>query len=166
VRRSGLPPPSPTVAEAMERDVDLSALPYWQVNVPIQERTAECPEFLASVSAKDRGILSTPDSEYRADTWDEVCEKIRCNRIDLFRRKPSDLRRYLAYSWQLKRDYGSVMNFMISERLGWAQPISARSRPFQFADDLRILRNDWPCTSASFFFGTTSVADPTEPRWN
>ena len=41
------------------------------------------------------------------------------NHLELFRRVPSDLRRYKQYTWKLKRDYGSVMNFVLQCRLGW-----------------------------------------------
>jgi hypothetical protein len=133
-------------------------LPYWQVNIPANERPAKCPDFLVSISEKDRSIISTPDDQYEPDTWDEVRDKIRRNRIDLFRRRPSDLRRYLAYNWQLKKDYGSVLNFMLTERLGWTQPILARGEPFEFAADMRVLRNDWPCRF-SLVMGFSFVVD-------
>ena len=120
-------------------------LPYWQINVSEGERLDECPDFLAVISDKDRGIISTPDSEYRRDTWAEVRQKVRQNRIDLFKRVPSELRRYLAYSWQLRKEDGSVMNFILTQRLHWTQPLLARGKPFQAADDIRILWNDWPC---------------------
>ena len=67
------------------------------------------------------------------------------NRIDLFRRTPSGLRRYLAFTWKLRRDYGSVLNFMLTQRLHWPEPVVPRgSRPFECEDDVRILWNDWP----------------------
>ena len=120
-------------------------LPYWQVNVPEGERTAECPEFLRNLTAKDIGIISTPDSEYRTSSWPEVRELVRNNRLDLFQRVPSQLRRYLAYTWQLRRDYGSIMDFILAVRLHWEAPVvPAGSRPFECDDDVRILRNDWP----------------------
>ena len=120
-------------------------LPYWQVNVPEGERTAECPEFLQNLSAKDIGIISTPDSEYRTSSWQEVRELVRNNRLDLFQRVPSQLRRYLAYTWQLRRDYGSIMDFILAVRLRWEAPVvPAGRRPFECDDDVRVLRNDWP----------------------
>ena len=120
-------------------------LPYWQVNVPEGERTAECPEFLRNLTAKDIGIISMPDSEYRTSSWPEVRELVRNNRLDLFQRVPSQLRRYLAYTWQLRRDYGSIMDFILAVRLHWEAPVvPAGSRPFECDDDVRILRNDWP----------------------
>ncbi|KAK3337046.1 hypothetical protein B0T19DRAFT_396706 [Cercophora scortea] len=122
------------------------ALPYWQVNVPPHERTTTCPDFLVDVSAKDQGILSTPDSQYTPDTWPAAQRKVAANQLHLFQRKPSELRRYLAFAWAIKRDYGSVLNFILTQRLRWTAPVVPWSRvPFECeADDVKVLRNDWP----------------------
>ncbi|KAL1297964.1 hypothetical protein AAFC00_006472 [Neodothiora populina] len=122
---------------------DQSRLPYWQVNVPIDKRPAECPDFLADANEKDRGILATPDSQYHRFTWPELKELIRTNRIDLFQRKPTDLRRYKEYMFQLKREHGSVMDFVMKERLHW-NDLQAKGAPFTIPSDLKILYNDWP----------------------
>ncbi|KAI0385812.1 hypothetical protein F5Y04DRAFT_244705 [Hypomontagnella monticulosa] len=122
----------------------VDTMPYWHVNVPEHERTEECPEFLSSLSAKDSGHIGTPDSQYRLTTWPEVQNIVAENRLDAFRRVPSDLRRYLQYNWGLKRDYGSIMNFVLSQRLHWEAPLKPRGRPFEFDDDVKILWNDWP----------------------
>ncbi len=119
-------------------------LPYWQVNIPEHLRTTECPEFLRNVSDKDRGIISTPDSDYEVDSWPVVQHKVAQNRLELFQRAPSELRRYLAFTWKLRRDYGSVMNFILTQRLEWTVPIAPRGRPFEHDDDIKVLRNDWP----------------------
>ena len=119
-------------------------LPYWQINVPPSQREAACPPFLANLKAKDLAIISTPDALYRALTWPEVRKIIAENRIDAFQRLPSDLRRYLAYNWKLKKEYGSVMEFVLSKRLQWKEPIQAEGKPFELASDIKILYNDWP----------------------
>lgn len=119
-------------------------LPYWQVNVPDTLRSEECPDFLRNISDKDRKIISTPDSEYQRDSWEVVKWKVAQNRLELFQRVPSDLRRYLGYTWNLRQQYGSVMNFILSKRLNWTLPITPRGRPFEFDDDIKVLRNDWP----------------------
>lgn len=41
------------------------------------------------------------------------------NRIDRFQRVPSDLRKYLEYTAQIKAEYSSVMRFVVKERLHW-----------------------------------------------
>ncbi|KAI1103307.1 hypothetical protein F4804DRAFT_310353 [Jackrogersella minutella] len=122
----------------------VNTLPYWQVNVPESERTEECPEFLRALSAKDVGIIGTPDAAYQAATWAEVQGIVAENRLGAFRRVPSDLRRYLEHTWALKRDYGSVMDFVLTRRLRWDAPVTPRGAPFELDDDVKILWNDWP----------------------
>lgn len=122
----------------------VDSLPYWQVNVPENERTEECPEFLRNLSVKDVGIISTPDTEYHASTWQEVQQIVRDNRLGLFQRLPSDLRRYLGYTWKLKQDYGSIMNFILTQRLHWEMPLVPKGDPFETEEDIKVLRNDWP----------------------
>ncbi|KAI2628956.1 hypothetical protein GGS21DRAFT_230619 [Xylaria nigripes] len=119
-------------------------LPYWQVNVPESQRTEECPEFLQALSAKDKRIISTPDSEHRPNTWSEVQKLILDNRLDLFQRVPSELRKYLEYNWNLKRDYGSAMKYILTQRLHWDTPITPKAKPFECGDDIKVLCNDWP----------------------
>ncbi|KAI0482377.1 hypothetical protein GGR56DRAFT_184017 [Xylariaceae sp. FL0804] len=121
-----------------------TTLPYWQMNVPEDERTQDCPVFLRALSPKDIGIISTPDSEYHVSTWPEVREIVADNRLERFQRLPSELRKYLAYSWKLKQDHGSVMDFVLNHRLQWEAPVKPRGRPFEFDDDMKILWNDWP----------------------
>lgn len=120
------------------------AVPYWHVNVPPSERTPECPEFLLNLCAKDLSIVSAPDSSYRLQAWPEVRDIIAANRLEMFQRVPSDLRRYLENNWRLRKQYGSVMNFVLGQRLRWTAPIVPRGRPFEFEDDHKILFNDWP----------------------
>lgn len=119
-------------------------MPYWHVNVPEAERTEECPEFLRNLSVKDVGIISTPDDKYHVLTWPEVQAIVAENRLGDFQRLPTELRRYLAYTWKLKQDYGSVMNFVLNERLGWTVPTVPRGPPFAYDEDIKILWNDWP----------------------
>ncbi|KAI1756975.1 hypothetical protein F4782DRAFT_209681 [Xylaria castorea] len=119
-------------------------LPYWQVNVPEDERAEDCPEFLRALSAKDLGIINTPDEEYHVDTWPEVQKLILDNRLELFQRVPSELRKYLEYNWKLKQEHGSVMNFILTQRLHWELPITPKGKPFEYEEDIKILWNDWP----------------------
>lgn len=122
----------------------IGSLPYWNINVPDDERTEECPEFLRGLSAKDIGVLSTPDDECRLLSWSDVQKIVVDNTLSSFQRLPSDLRRYLAYNWKLKQEYGGVMNFVLNERLGWQMPIKAKGKPFELDGDIKILWNDWP----------------------
>ncbi|KAE9581090.1 hypothetical protein CGMCC3_g3207 [Colletotrichum fructicola] len=120
------------------------ALPYWQVNVPPEHRTEECPEGLRNLSAKDVGILSTPDAEYVPQSWETVRRFVATNRLDLFQRVPSELRRYRLFIHQLIQEHGSVMNFVLRRRLGWEEPLVSQGKPFELDKDLKILVNDWP----------------------
>lgn len=60
-----------------------TTLPWWQVNVPEDLRTDECPDFLKECGEKDRGIIGTPDSAYRPYNWEQVKDIIsKCHRGD------------------------------------------------------------------------------------
>ncbi|KAI9815603.1 MAG: hypothetical protein M1832_005464 [Thelocarpon impressellum] len=122
----------------------MTSLPFWQANVPPAQRPTECPPFLLDISAKDQRILATPDAAFHRLSWPEVQALIRTDRIDLFQRVPSDLRRYLAYTFALRQQHGSIMAFMLRERLHWTDLAPADPTPFAHPSDVRILRNDWP----------------------
>lgn len=88
------------------------------------------------------------------------------NDIGKFQRLPSDLRKYLEWLYYIKQKYGSVMDFVLNERLHWEQgELKPRGEPFEYdgmhyifqlsgfrivlighllEDDLKILFNDWP----------------------
>jgi hypothetical protein len=119
-------------------------LPFWNMNIPEDQRTEECPDFLQGLHKKDQGILSTPDQEYHIFSWAEVREIIQTNRLEKFKRVPSELRRYKAFAFHLKQKYGSVANFIHEHRLGWSTPVTPRGAPFEFEDDYKILWNDAP----------------------
>ncbi|KAK0657174.1 hypothetical protein B0T16DRAFT_385763 [Cercophora newfieldiana] len=121
-----------------------NSIPYWQVNIPPSERTPTCPEFLLNLTPKDIGIVSTPDSDYHRDSWSEARKKVHSNCINLFQRAPSELRKYLAFTWKLRQEYGSVLNFIFTQRLHWEQPVVPKGAPFECGEDLKVLWNDWP----------------------
>lgn len=108
-----------------------SSTPFWNMNIPESQYTEECPDYLqyAFENEKDRLILSTRDSDYKRQSWEEVKKTILENRIDLFDRLPSDLRRYRKYNAIQKGEYGSVMEFIMQERLKW-QDQTATGEPF------------------------------------
>ncbi|KAM4059041.1 hypothetical protein HRG_008088 [Hirsutella rhossiliensis] len=122
----------------------LATVPYWHYNVPVDQRTAECPPFLLHLNDKDRRIIGSPDAAYTLLTWERVCAIVAANRLDLFQRIPSDLRRYKAFTHALAKRHGSVADFILKERLRWPGPIKPRGRPFQCPDDVKIIYNDWP----------------------
>jgi hypothetical protein len=51
--------------------------------------------------------------------------------VDKFHRVPSDLRRYRQFTHRLVKEYGSIMNFIVDERLQW-KTLRPRGRPFEF----------------------------------
>lgn len=55
---------------------DEGKIPYWLVNVPRSQWTAECPDFIANASERDRNMLSIPDSQFHRLSWDDVQEII------------------------------------------------------------------------------------------
>ncbi|TGO58594.1 hypothetical protein BCON_0053g00290 [Botryotinia convoluta] len=122
-----------------------SSLPYWQTNIPSSAHTPHCPPSLQSLSQKDIRILLTPNSAYRTLTWPVVRDIISHNQLDLFQRKPSQLRKYLEYCYSIKQIHGSMMRFILDEKLQWKESeLDARDAPFQNEDEYKILINDWP----------------------
>ncbi|KAJ5550907.1 hypothetical protein N7535_001155 [Penicillium sp. DV-2018c] len=147
------------------------SLPYWLVNIPRSQWTAECPSFLRDQSPKNVRCLATPDHHYIRQDWELVKEIVRTNRIDQFQRVPSELRKYLEYMAHIRAEYGSVLRFLLKKRLGWddgnGQVVKPRGRPFELGgmarsgsgripdtqkvvtdqhciDDIKITYNDWP----------------------
>ncbi|KAE8392747.1 hypothetical protein BDV23DRAFT_181168 [Aspergillus alliaceus] len=124
------------------------SLPYWLVNVPRDRWPVECPSFLRDIGEKNIQILSTPDEQYKRQGWELVKEIVKTNQIDRFQRLPSDLRKYLEYKEWIIAEYGSIMRFVVKERLRWGEgrpdDLKPKGRPFEFDEDIRILYNDWP----------------------
>jgi len=75
-----------------------------------------------------------------------IFSHIATNALETLKRKPSDLRRYMAWSHKIKGQYGSMTNYILQHRLLWGPPpfkyIS--STPFHKPSDYKILLNDWP----------------------
>ncbi|KAF2723563.1 hypothetical protein K431DRAFT_310984 [Polychaeton citri CBS 116435] len=119
---------------------------FWNTNLPAALHTPACPSYLqyAFSNPKDRQILSTPDAAYQRQTWEEVQDFIKTNRIDMFQRVPSQLRLYREYCDKLVGQYGSVMRFVVEERLGWSEHEGEREGGFGCQDNYKILLNDWP----------------------
>lgn len=117
---------------------------FWHVNVPPALRTTACPDFLLGLSDKDRTIIGTPDALYHPQTWEEVVSLVHANRLELFRRRPSDLRRYREFVHQVANQYGSVERFLLDTRLHWAAPLEPVGPAFESPEDIKLLRNDWP----------------------
>lgn len=50
--------------------------------------------------------------------------------MNLFHRVPSDLRKYRQFTHRLIKEYGSIMNFIVNERLQWST-MTAKGAPFE-----------------------------------
>jgi len=53
-----------------------TSIPYWNVNVPQDQWTKECPEWLLGKDARDIEILSTRESDYQRHSWSTVQQLI------------------------------------------------------------------------------------------
>lgn len=56
---------------------------------------------------------------------------VESDRVDLFHRLPSELRRYRQFTHRIAKEYGSIMNFIVNERLQW-ESMKPRGQPFQY----------------------------------
>jgi len=119
------------------------------------------PVAFFNLTDLDREVLSQTDEDFVPNDWENLKTIIGAHDLDLFKRYPSHLRRYLAWSSDVKARYGSIPGFVCQERLHWA-PASSQIRekektreelegltprnPAPFGDpaDYKILRNDWP----------------------
>jgi hypothetical protein len=131
--------PKPATHEA----IPLANL-YWNTNLTAKEYTLDCPPYLQDIALKARLALSTRDADFHIQTWDEVREIVASNRIDKFQRMPSQLRAYLKYMWSLKKEHGSVMEFVKTQRLQWEDVVPSGKEAFSEPTDWKVLYNDWP----------------------
>jgi hypothetical protein len=167
--------PTPTSATSSSKvltttPTSLSTL-WWNTNLPPAEQTPVCPSYLiyATHHQKERSNLATPDALFTRKTWPEVRSLIAANRLDQFTRVPSELRQYRKWTEGIVREYGSMMRFVLEERLGWKEggEIGLEGRfgekgtpvysvfivyldewlltiPPTSTANWKILRNDWP----------------------
>ena len=118
---------------------------------PAEEIDYANPPF--PLTAIDRELLAMKDEDFHRITWEDLKHIIANNELEELKRLPSDLRRYLAWSHEIKQKYGGITDFVIKERLFWT-PISATRSPpvfehwsqvpFEDPRDFVVLVNDWP----------------------
>jgi len=96
----------------------------------------------------DKWVLSQTDEEFHMHDWEELKEIIATNKLETLKRKPSDLRRYMAWTSATKAQYGSMTNYILQHRLpqSWGKPPfkPVSLTPFDSPSDYKILLNDWP----------------------
>jgi len=70
------------------------------------------------------------------------------NELQVLKRKPSDLRRYMKWTAETKAEYGNMTNYLLAHRLpkAWGTPpfTPVSQKPFEDPSDYRVLINDWP----------------------
>jgi hypothetical protein len=105
-----------------------------------------------ALTAIDWHQLSITDAEFTPHTWSDLHHLISTNQLDELKRWPSSLKAYLAWTAHVKEKYGSVMTYLLQQRLFWepledetgALKFDVRSAtPFEDPEDYKILRNDW-----------------------
>jgi hypothetical protein len=119
---------------------DPNALPFPHDNPPFP------------LTAIDWHQLSLTDAEFTPHSWSNLGHLISENRLEELKRWPSALKAYLAWTAHVKEKYGSVMEYLLHQRLFW-EPVAdedgalrfevRNSVPFADVDDYKILRNDW-----------------------
>jgi uncharacterized protein DUF3605 len=118
-------------------------LSFWNFNIPVAERTATCPDFLVNACEKDKLNLSQWDVDFEDVSWEEARQLIESNNLHCLRRPPGMLRKYREFVHKVKRQYGSVQNFVIYELLNWPNPVP-KGAAFEHPEDIKITYNDWP----------------------
>ncbi|KAF7131356.1 hypothetical protein CNMCM5793_004527 [Aspergillus hiratsukae] len=110
------------------------------------EKDQEMPDW--NLTEVDRMLLRQTDEEHEPHSWDELKWIIQENRLELFKRRPSHLRRYINWSKGKKEQYGGILAYICQERLRWDQKDSKvvfkNPIPFASPSDYCIRFNDWP----------------------
>jgi hypothetical protein len=129
-----------TFQESWKANPDPATLPFPRSNPPF------------ALTAIDWHQLSITDAEFTPHSWSNLHHLISTNQLDELKRWPSALKAYLAWTAHVKEKYGSVMTYLLQQRLFW-KPIDDgsgalkfeinNSTPFADASDYKILRNDW-----------------------
>ncbi|KAI0439283.1 hypothetical protein F4803DRAFT_50442 [Xylaria telfairii] len=114
-------------------------------DLPVNKLLEDAPFPLTEV---DRWVLSQTDEEFHYHDWEDLKNIIGENNLSVLKRKPSDLRRYMAWTTETKAQYGSMTNYLLTHRLpkAWGSPpfTPSSSVPFEDKSDYSILINDWP----------------------
>ncbi|TRX90759.1 hypothetical protein FHL15_008338 [Xylaria flabelliformis] len=114
-------------------------------DLPVKALAEEAPFPLTEV---DKWVLSQTDEEFHYHDWEDLKKIIDENNLSVLKRKPSDLRRYMAWTTEIKAQYGSMTKYLLAHRLpkAWGSPpfTPASSVPFADESDYSILINDWP----------------------
>lgn len=97
--------------------------------------------------------LSITDKDFKPHTWENLKEIVATNKLEKLVRWPSDTKRYMKWTADTKKEYGSIINFVARERLRWTPKSTPEGGltfdyespiPFQNINDYKTLPNDWP----------------------
>jgi hypothetical protein len=130
-----------TFQSTWKANPDPTALPFPRDNPPF------------ALTEVDWHQLSITDADFTPHSWSNLQHLIFNKQLDELKRWPSALKAYLAWTAHVKEKYGSVMTYLLQQRLFWdpiedgtgALRFNLRSAtPFADRSDYRILRNDWP----------------------
>lgn len=129
-----------TFQSTWKSNPDPTALPFPRENPPF------------ALTAIDWHQLTLSDADFTPHSWSNLHDLISSNQLDELKRWPSQLKAYLAWTAHVKQKYGSVMTYLLDQRLFW-EPIADDTGalsfnvrdvvPFASTEDYRILRNDW-----------------------
>jgi hypothetical protein len=132
----------PSVFQATwKANPDPSALPFPRDDPPF------------ALTAIDWHQLSLPDAKFTPHSWSNLHHLIATDQLDELKRWPSALKAYLAWTAHVKVKYGSVMAYLLHQRLFWNPDKDDtgalkfdvhNTTPFANSEDYKILRNDWP----------------------
>ncbi|KAJ6021478.1 hypothetical protein N7540_006982 [Penicillium herquei] len=122
----------------------------WRLNPAVIDAFIQNPPF--ELNETDKAVLRAPEEDFPLHTWEEMKEIIAGRDMSLLRRTPSDLFNYIRWTLETQRQYESVLDFIIKNRLPWepecheSGPVFPYSNPTPFTDlsDFCIRRNDWP----------------------
>ncbi|TKY87118.1 hypothetical protein EX895_003795 [Sporisorium graminicola] len=118
-------------------------------------------DLVAALSSSSSSSSPTASERAPLFTWGELSEIVSSGQLHKLARHPDDLKEYFAWMTSVKESYGSVTNFLLSERFtatrllekassssSFAQPQDTEVRCFRsdFVPglDCQILVNDWP----------------------
>ncbi|KAJ9348652.1 hypothetical protein C8Q69DRAFT_469600 [Paecilomyces variotii] len=116
-----------------------------------------------NLTAVDRQILSMTDEEFVPHNWENLKELIARNALDELKRKPSDLRRYMAWSSDTKAVYGSITNYICQERLRWHEP-EQQANPAEEENGARNKNGGVPTTATATAAATVSATATADSR--
>ncbi|KAJ6188152.1 hypothetical protein N7519_003060 [Penicillium mononematosum] len=108
--------------------------------MPEVPEVPQVPAF--NLTELDHKLLAMTDEEFVYHDWEDLKSIIARNDLGALKRKPSDLRRYLAWTQETKAKYAAVTP-RLSSKAGPRRPSKTRV-PLPIPRTTRSSENDWP----------------------